>query len=133
MVFTGNARGAIPLAEKAAQLSPQDPSIGVFLWVKGRAYFTLGEYPKAIEALEESVRLRPNLWFTQAWLVAAYALSNKDAKARKALEGFKKTPFRMRFDLDRITQYYKEEQYENPTLQAASAELLNGLRKAGLK
>jgi adenylate cyclase len=133
MVFTGNARGAIPLAEKAAQLSPQDPSIGVFLWVKGRAYFTLGEYPKAIEALEESVRVRPNLWFTQAWLVAAYALSNKDAKARKALEGFKKTQFSTRFDLDRITQYYKEEQYENLTLQKASAELLNGLRKAGLK
>jgi adenylate cyclase len=133
MVFTGDARGAIPLAEKAAQLSPQDPSIGVFLWVKGRAYFTLGEYPKAIEALEESVRVRPNLWFTQAWLVAAYALSNKDAKARKALEGFKKTQFSARFDLDRITQYYKEEQYENPTLQKASAELLNGLRKAGLK
>jgi adenylate cyclase len=133
MVFTGNARGAIPLAEKAAQLSPQDPSIGVFLWVKGRAYFTLGDYPKAIEALEESVRARPNLWFTQAWLVAAYALSNKDAEARKALGAFKKTPFSTRFDLDWITQYYKEEQYQNPTLQAASAEVLNGLRKAGLK
>ena len=133
MVFTGNARGAIPLAEKAAQLSPRDPSIGVFHWVKGRAYFTLGDYAKAIEALEESVRVRPNLWFSHAWLVAAYALTNKDAKARKALETFNKTTFATRFDLDRITQYYKEEQYQNPTLQAASAELLNGLRKAGLK
>ena len=133
MVFTGNARGAIPLAEKAAQLSPHDPSIGVFLWVKGRAYFTLGDYPKAIEALEESVRVRPNLWFTQVWLVAAYALSNKDAEARKALGAFKKTSFSARFDLDWITQYYKEGQYQNPTLQAASAEVLNGLRKAGLK
>ena len=37
------------------------------------------------------------------------------------------------FNLDWITQYYKEEQYQNPTLQAASAEVLNGLRKAGLK
>jgi adenylate cyclase len=133
MVFTGNPRGAIPLAEKAAHLSPQDPSIGVFHWVKGRAYFTLGDHPKAIEALEESVRVRPNLWFTQAWLVAAYALSNKDQEARKALEAFKKASFSTRFDLDRITQYYKEEQYQNPTLQAATAELLKGLRKAGLK
>ena len=133
MVFTGNAGGAIALAEKAAQLSPQDPSIGVFLWVKGRAYFTLCDYPKAIEALEESVRARPNLWFTQAWLVAAYALSNKDAEARNALGAFKKTPFSTQFNLDWITQYYKEEQYQNPTLQAASGEVLNGLRKAGLK
>jgi adenylate cyclase len=133
MVFTGDARGAIPLAEKAAKLSPLDPSIGVFLWVKGRAYFTLGDYPKAIEALEESVRLRPNLWFTQAWLVAANALFNRDAETRKALGAFKKTQFSKKFDLDGITQYYKEEQYQNPTMQAASAELLNGLRKAGLK
>lgn len=133
MVFTGNARGAVPLAEKAALLSPKDPSFGVFLWVKGRAYFALGDYPKAIEALEESVRIRPNLWFSHAWLVSAYALSNQDAKARNALETFNKTSFNTRFDLDRITQYYKEEQYQNPTLQAATAQLLNGLRKAGLK
>jgi adenylate cyclase len=132
LVFTGNPSGAIPLAEKAAQLSPKDPSIGVFYWVKGRAYFTLGDYPKAIEALEESVSLRPNLWFPQAWLIAAYALaSSKDAEARRSLNGFQKAfP---QFDLDRITKYYKEEQYNNPTIQAASAELLKGLKKAGLK
>jgi adenylate cyclase len=132
MVFTGNPSGAIPLAEKAAQLSPKDPSIGVFYWVKGRAYFTLGDYPEAIEALEESVRLRPNLWFVQAWLTAAYALvNNKDVEAGRALKAFQqKFP---QFDLDRITQYYKEEQYDNPTIQAASAELLKGLKRAGLK
>jgi class 3 adenylate cyclase/TolB-like protein len=133
MVFLGNAKTAIPLAEKAIQLSPNDPFMGGFLWVKGRAYFTLGDYPNAIKALEESVRARPNLWYAQAWLVAAYALSNKDEDAGKALERFKKAPFSTQYDLDRITQYYKEEQYQNPTLQAATAELLNGLRKAGLK
>ncbi len=67
------------------------------------------------------------------WLVAAYALSNKDAEARNALGAFKKMSFSMRFDLNWITQYYKEGQYQNPTLQAASAEVLNDLRKAGLK
>jgi adenylate cyclase len=132
-VFLGDPKGALPLVEQAAQLSPNDPSIGVFHWVKGRAYFTLGDYPNAIKALEESVRVRPNLWYTQVWLGAAYALSNKDTDARKALEAFKKAPFGTRWDLDRITQYYKEEQYQNPTLQAATAELLNGLQKAGLK
>jgi len=132
MVFTGNPRGAIPLAEKAAQLSPNDPSIGVFRWVKGRAYFMLGNYQEAIEALEESVRLRPNLWFTQAWLVAAYALYNRDAEARKALTAFERS-FNPPFDLNRITQHYKEERFKDPMLGAASAQLLDGLRKAGLK
>ena len=133
LVFTGKPQEALPLVEQAIQLSPQDPSIGVFFWVKGRAYFTLGNYPKAIESLEESIRLRPNLWFTHAWLVAAYALSDRDAEARNAVTTFETARFNSQFDLDRITQYYKEEQYQNPTLQRATAELLKGLRKAGLK
>jgi tetratricopeptide (TPR) repeat protein len=133
MVFLGNARGAIPLVEKATQLSPQDPSIGPFFWIKGRAYFILGDYPKAIEALEESVRLRPNLWFNQAWLVAAYALSDRDAEARSALAQFEKAPFDTRFDFDRIAEYYRrEQQFQNPTLQAATAQLLSGLKMAGM-
>jgi adenylate cyclase len=133
MVFTGNARGAIALAEQAIQLSPRDPSIGVFYWVKGRALFTLGDYPRAVEALEESVRLRPNLWFSQAWLAAAYALSNKDGESRRVVGAFEKAQFSAKFDLNRITTYYDEEQYQNPTLKAATAELLKGLQKAGLK
>ena len=52
MVFLGNAKSAFPLIEKAIQLSPNDPSMGGFLWVKGRAYFTLGDYPNAIKALK---------------------------------------------------------------------------------
>jgi adenylate cyclase len=132
MVFLGDAKGAIRLAEKAIELSPKDPSIGVFLWVKGRAYFTNRDYDKAAEALQESVSLRPNLWFTHAWLVAAYALTDRDTKAQQALDAFKQR-HSARSDLDWITRYYKEDQYQNPMVQAASAELLNGLRKAGLK
>jgi adenylate cyclase len=132
MVFLGNAKDAIPHAEKAIQLSPNDPFLGAFFWVKGRAYFTLGDYPNAIKALEDAVSARPNLWYAQAWLVSAYALANQDAKAKQALKVFKQT-FGKRFDLDEIDQYYKEDQYNNPTIQAASAELLKGLKKAGLK
>jgi adenylate cyclase len=132
MVFLGDAKGAIPLTEKAIHLSPKDPSIGVFLWVKGRAYFALGDYKKAAEALQESVNVLPNLWYTQAWLVAAYALSDREVEAKQALNAFQKG-HSARSNLDWIAQYYKEEQYKNPTLQAATTELLNGLQKAGLK
>jgi class 3 adenylate cyclase/TolB-like protein/cytochrome c-type biogenesis protein CcmH/NrfG len=130
LVFLGKAKDAIPLVDKAIQLSPNDPYFGAFFWVKGRAYFTLGDYPKAIESLEESVR-KQSFWYSQAWLVAAYALTDQDAKAKQALKRLGQTfP---QFDLDRITKYYKEQQYKNPTMQAASAELLKGLKKAGLK
>jgi adenylate cyclase len=133
LVFSGKARDAIPLAEEATRLSPRDPSIGVFYWVKGRAYFVLRDYPRAIEALEESVRLRPNLWFSHAWLVAAYALADREPQAQQSLKLFGDRFKNPQFDLDRITKIYKEEQYNNAPLQAASAELLKGLSKAGLK
>jgi adenylate cyclase len=132
MLFLGDSKGAITMAEKAAQLSPKDPSFAVFRWVKGRAYFAIGDYASAAEALQESVDMRPNLWFTHAWLVAALALSKKDAKAKQALAVFRKT-HAARSDLDTVAKYYSEDQYQNPTAQAAVTELLNGLRKAGLK
>jgi adenylate cyclase len=131
LVFLGKPEDAIPLAKKAAILSPKDPSIGTFLWVEGRAYFTIGRYPDAIETLAESVRVQPNYWFTHAWLAAAYALVDRRPEARKTLATLRKNfP---EYDLARITEYYKEEQFLNPTLEAASAQLLSGLRKAGLK
>jgi adenylate cyclase len=108
LVFLGNPKDAIPLVERAAILSPRDPLFGMFLWVKGRAYFTLGDYPNAIKALSESVRVRPNLWYTQAWLAAAYALVDRHSEARKALAPFRKNfP---QYNLARVTEYYKEEQ-----------------------
>jgi adenylate cyclase len=130
MVFLGDAKGAIPLVEKALELSPKDMSKQVFKWVEGRAHFALGDYGKAADALGESVRARPNLWFTQAWWVAALALSNRDVK--QALEGFQKT-HPARSDLAWTTKYYSGEQYQNPPAQKVIAELLKGLKKAGVK
>ena len=130
-VFLGDPKGAIPLADTAIKLSPNDPFLGGFLWVKGRAYFTLGDYQNSIKALEDSIAARPNLWYAQAWLVAAYKLTKQDAKAQQALADFEQ-----RFgshDLDRITRYYKEEQFKNPVMQKASAEMLQALQQAGLK
>jgi adenylate cyclase len=131
MVFLGRPRDAIPMVEDALQRSPNDTSIGVFHWVKGRACFVLADYPKAREALGESVRVRPNLWFSHAWLVAAYALTNQDAQASDARDAFDAN-FGPDHDLDRITRYYQEAQYQNVTLQLASAEVLKGLRRAGM-
>ncbi|HJU15583.1 MAG TPA: tetratricopeptide repeat protein [Stellaceae bacterium] len=132
LVFLGRAKEAIPMAEKAAELSPKDPSIGVFRWVEGRAYFTLGDYPHAIKWLEESVRLRPNLWFNRAWLTAAYALNGQHAEAQELREKLEKAfP---KYDFAQIAAHYgKENRFNNATLKTASAELFKGLREAGLK
>jgi adenylate cyclase len=131
MVFLGDAKGAIPMAEKAIELSPKDKSIHVFGWVLGRAYFAVGDYEKAAKALGASVSARQNLWFTQAWWIAALALCNKDTEAKQALEGFKRL-HSTRSELATITQYYSDAQYQNAPTKAAVAQLLNGLKKAGV-
>jgi tetratricopeptide (TPR) repeat protein len=131
MIFLGDAKGALLRIEKAIQLSRKDPWSGAFFWVQGRAYFTLKDYANASEALGESVRERPNVWYARAWLVAASALNNDLVKAGQALTEFKKTfP---QYDLNWITKYYQDAQFNEPTLQAAVAELLKGLQQAGLK
>jgi len=132
MLFLGDTKGAIAMADKAAELSPKDPSFAVFLWVKGRALFALGDYAQSAKVLQESVKLRPNLWFTHAWLVSALAHSNRDKEAREALAEFKKA-HTSRSDIDWIAKYYSEDQYKNPTAQKAVAELLSGLRKPTLR
>jgi class 3 adenylate cyclase/TolB-like protein/Flp pilus assembly protein TadD len=132
LLFLGKPKEAIPLAEKAIERSPADPALATFLWVKGRAYFTLGDYANAIKALEESVRARPNLWYVQAWLAAAYALADRDEEAKRAIKDFRQK-FKTRSTLNWVAQYYTEDQYQNPTLKKASDELVQGLRKAGLK
>jgi tetratricopeptide (TPR) repeat protein len=130
-VFLGKPDEAILLAKKAIELSPQHSAAGTYSWVLGRAYFTQKKYPKAIEALEESVGKLSSHWFGQAWLVAAYALAGRVEDATRARVAFEKAfP---RFGLDRITQIYQEDQYNNETLKKASKALLQGLEKAGLK
>jgi hypothetical protein len=75
--------------------------------------------------------VQPNNWFTPAWLTAAYSLADRQTEARKTLAAFsKKYP---QYNLARITEIYQQEQFQNPTLQEASARLLIGLGKAGLK
>ena len=133
MALLGDARGAIAMAEKAIAVDPGHRSLQVFQWVKGRAHFVLGEYENAVEALQESVRGRPNLWFTHAWLIAAYALTNHEAEAKqRALDGFRRH-HGPRANLEWIAGYYGEVQYAHPTVQAAVAQLLHGLERAGLR
>jgi len=132
LVFLGSPSDAIPAAEEAARLSPKDRSIGVFRWVKGRAYFVLGDYLNASKWLAESVQLRPNLWFSRAWLIAAYTLSGQDVEAQAALSAFQKDfP---KYDLARITTIYQKEiQFTESKVEEAITALIEGLRKAGLK
>jgi len=131
LVFLGRNKEAIAAGKKAIRLSPRDPSIGVFQWVVGRAYFTEGNYKEAANWLRKSVQDRPNIWFNRAWLISAYALTDRTKEATAALADFK-TTFPT-YTLARITEIYTtESQYDNDTMRAATEHLIEGLQKAGL-
>ena len=89
LVRLGRAREALPVARHAVELAgPYDQSTGVVYWVLGRAYFVLKDYDDAIHWLQRSVDKRGNLWFSGAFLVAAYALAGRHEEAREALRQF---------------------------------------------
>ena len=132
LMLLGDGKGALARVAKAIELSPKDESINVFEYIQGRAYFTLGDYEKAADALGQSVRVRSNLWFVHAWLVAALALCNRDEEAKLAIEGFKKLHGE-RSDFAAISKHYGQDRFLEPKAQAAVAQLLAGLKKAGVQ
>jgi class 3 adenylate cyclase/TolB-like protein/tetratricopeptide (TPR) repeat protein len=138
-VFLGKPEAAIAPAAEATRLGQDDQSIGVFHFVRGRAYFVMGKYQDAAEWLHKSVEVRPNLYFTHAYLVAAYALIARDAVTKEERETFhaKAVEERERFqkafpayDLARIKVIYDDAQYR-PIAKAAQ-NLFEGLKRAGL-
>lgn len=84
LALVGRASEAPPLVLRAIALSPRDPSIGVFYWIIGRAYFVLENYDDAIVWLRKSIDLRPTLWFNRAYLVSAYAHLGRNSEAQLA-------------------------------------------------
>jgi adenylate cyclase len=88
-INVGDPARALPVVTQAIEHNGSDPSIGVFYWIKGRAYFFMPDYDNAIEWLERSVGVRPNLWYNRLYLVSAYALRNRTGEAQTALDNFK--------------------------------------------
>ena len=132
LVFLGRADEAIPQVQLAVRLSPGGPNIGVYRWVQGRAYFVQGDWKNAVISLEKAVRLQPNLWFSHAWLTAAYALNDQEAEAQVARDLFQ-SAFPER-SLESIAKHYANQQrHTAAALKAASGKLLEGLKLAGLK
>jgi adenylate cyclase len=135
LIFLGRPRDALDPVEKAFKVSPRDPDLWNFHYIKGLAYFAMGEYDTAINWLEQSVRLQPGLWFNRAFLISAYAqtkrFAQREAEAEKTLseyrEKFKNWP------LPNIQDYFaKIEPHPSPGFSATLQELYNGLQMAGV-
>jgi adenylate cyclase len=135
LLYLGRAQEAPALVEKAIELSPRDPDLGRFYWILGRAYFTLGDYNKAIVELQKSIKLRPPTWFIRVQLISAYALTKrlKENEAEAVIREYKNHFSKWRLDPE-ITTYYTETEPKyrdaDPTYKATIQKLLNGLQIA---
>ncbi len=133
LVMVGRPKEAAPLVLKAITLSPRDPYIGGAYWVIGRAYFVMQDYDNAIVWLRKAVEVIPNLWFSRAYLLSAYALSGRheQPEARAAMTEFS-TLFNG-YTVQSIRDIYEKERLRpDPGIQASIQELYKGLQLAGV-
>ncbi len=131
LINIGQPGDAPPLAQKAIDLSPYDPSIAMFYWILGRAYFMAGFYPDAKPWFERSIVARNTVWYTRTYLVASYALLGEIELARGVLNDFlAKFP-----NYDTITKIIELESHNptrNDTVKRGREKLHEGLLLAGL-
>lgn len=131
-MYLGHPERTGELVEKAIAITPADsPAVGVFCWIAGRVPFIQGNYGRAIDWLERSVAIRGNFWYTRAWLIAAYALSERIDVARQGL-----IEFRSLFpQLNSVATVINAEQnisHSHPLLIDARKKVHDGLMLAGL-
>ena len=118
---------------KAIGLSPRDPVLGIFYWIIGRAYFVMGDYNSAIIWLRKSVELIPRLWYSQAYLLAAYALTGRHSQPEGAAALTDYNAGFSGYTIERISGLYASElPHPDPGMKASIQELYRGLRTAGV-
>jgi adenylate cyclase len=128
----GRPSEAIPLAEKAIKLSPRDPALGGFYWIIGRAHFYMGRYPDAIPWLQQSIAVRPNMWYNRLYLVSAYALSDHNEEALKVLQEFNSRREFVGYTIERVKSNLEAVPDDNPVVISARQKLQEGLQMAGM-
>jgi tetratricopeptide (TPR) repeat protein len=133
LVLLGRAEEAPALLTKAIDLSPREPDVGMFYWFMGRAYFAMKDYDNAIHWLARSVREKPTTWFSLAYLISAYALTEqlRQPEAQAALHEYRAQFPNWQLD-PKIRDYYSETIYSDapPELNASLQEFFKGLQVA---
>jgi TolB-like protein/tetratricopeptide (TPR) repeat protein len=132
LVLMGRPAEAPALVEQALLLSPHDPSIGIFHWIAGRAYFYVGDYDEAVSCLRRSILARANLWYNRLYLVSAYALLGKMQEATRALGEFNRRFARPVYTLAVARAQEGANPSTEPVVLAARDKFYDGLRRAGM-
>ena len=91
----------------------------------------MNDYENAIVWLRKAVEVIPNLWFSRAYLLSAYALTGRQDETRTALSEFK-GQFSKYANLNRIREVYNEGAY-NAAYRTSLEPFYRGLQLAGVQ
>jgi subtilisin len=130
LINVGRPQEAPPMVEKAIELNPNSPSLGMYYWIIGKAHFFAGNYSESIKWLEKSIVLRGNLWYSRLYLISALAITGQNEKAKEGLNDLN-----AKFGQYTLTRVASDE-LANPNnhavIIAGRRSLHEGLRSAGM-
>jgi TolB-like protein len=88
-VFSGNTEGAIQFAERAIEVSPRDPHIGLWHYWIALTHFVERDYTMALPYLEKATAIRPDWIIFNRLKVVCFALLGQIDRASSTLDDFK--------------------------------------------
>lgn len=127
-VFTGKSFDAIPLFERAIELSPRDPGLGTWQFEMGRAMILLRRDDEALAWLSRSVVTNPRLAYGQLYYAAIMAIKGDLSAARTALAA----AGRLNPNYTSLAKFRATDLSEDPAYVEQRAYVEEALRKAGL-
>jgi adenylate cyclase len=133
LLYLGRFSESIAEVNRALEINPNSKVRGYFYWVLGRAHFFQEDYETAIHWLQRSNRAWPEVWYNRAYLVAAHALLNQVAAARRVLRALDKGFGDSDFTLARVVRYEEDATpCDTPAVRAGRERFHNGLQRAGM-
>ena len=110
---------AIANIDQAIKLSPRDPDMGRWHWIKGKTFNYMGRYQDAIREEQAALDSGYSSWAVYAHLAVAYAFMGRQSEAEAAVAQARKLN-------PKLTIKWFRARIEEPEV------IYEGLRKAGL-
>jgi adenylate cyclase len=87
-LYLGEFEKSLEFSDKAIRLSPRDPTLEDWYRARAAGNFGLKRYDRTIEWARRAIAIKANNLWAYLNLVAALALTGRDAEAREALQNY---------------------------------------------
>ncbi|WP_027526727.1 winged helix-turn-helix domain-containing tetratricopeptide repeat protein [Bradyrhizobium sp. Ec3.3] len=126
--FLAEPDKVLEYADHGIRLSPRDPETGIFLLLKGWAYFIMEKDDEALVWLRRAAAASPGIPTILAGLASSLALTGRDAEARATLALY----FALPATQTRTIAQWDYVPDDNPAFMKFHLRFREGLRKAGM-